>query len=83
MRRTSNVVKRTGPIRFRLSKRALCGTEPESPRVVKTPDYQAAPRCALIALTSRRRSNRTFSRGRPDVRLRNCQTGSRTAANCR
>jgi hypothetical protein len=37
MRRTSNVVKHTGPIRFRLSKRALCGTEPESLRVVKTP----------------------------------------------
>jgi hypothetical protein len=85
MRRTSNVVKRTLLIRFRLSKRALCRTEPESPRVVKTLDSQPAPRCALIAPTSRTRSNRTFSRGfrRPAVRLRNCQTDSRTVANCR
>jgi hypothetical protein len=50
MRPTSKRCQMHGPIRFRLSKRALCGTEPESPRVVKTPDSQAAPPCALIAL---------------------------------
>ena len=41
MRPTSKRCQMHRPIRFRFSKRALCGTEPESPRVVKKRQFSS------------------------------------------